>query len=690
MNICICLRRASDELLYSLQRERAEKQAQLDALRSTHAELMKNLENFSVHFPLSSGSGEGSAQHGYGQHAAWEADALGRLKEHLTDTGISPAECFINWNRAGNGLLVEKEFVSGVVETGIGMERDARRLFRHMLQQPQRSPEDPSIEQADFERIISEVQAPSATGLADIQSLQAELHKLSSKNSELVEEKDKWIRKLKERGSPHQTASQIDPANVEARIQELEAGYQAEIARLEGALAVAEMTNRDLSALKAAPTKRTQAETGKLTAQLPRTTRIVNMVIVEVHRVWLDDKFFSEEPTTFLSFDFYAHDTQNTYPATGRDVELGWWCEFVVDVDEVFMAYLDKEPLRLDLMERTSQSFRKLASASIGLKPLLDDTQISRRKVALLAADSHSIGNVEISIRFNQSLAPALHQMRTRQARSSAKRSPHDPLPAFLSGLTAPAKLRLSMLRVDNIRAPRDGHLPSPYIQYTWPSDDAEEPHMTSTADSTLNPAFKDSREWTIEGEAQLKALRGQDLELVVLDDKNVDDDENAVLGLGQLSMSSLMERQDTGEMRVALLLDDEPAGFLVISAQWLLPVQEPENISPRGQAASPSSTSAQAEGAPHTVGEDASKPGSKHHKIADSQPAKHEAGVSMEQKDAAVVAASKVSSGAHEAHADSAGTSDSKARAAPSAPRPDSDKGNVKDGQARQIDAQV
>ncbi len=628
-----------------------------------------------MHMPLSS-AGDGAAERSYGHsRSSWESDALARLKEYLSERGSSPEECFKKWNEKGNGQIVEKEFVAGVVEASIGLQEDkARRLFRHVLQQPQQNPAEPVILLADFEKMVNEAPQSSSLDAADVPSLQAELRKLRSDNAKLVREKEDWIRKLKERGSLVQSVPQISPADAEARIQALEAEYAAELTRLEGLLAIAEMNNRDLIALKSAPSmRRTQGSPGKASAEVAHRTRIANMVVVEIHRVSLNADDFNTEPTTFLSLDFFAHDTQNTYPATGLDVELGWSCEFVVDVDEVLIAYLEKELLRLDLMERISQSvpFRKLATASVPLKPLLDDTSIDRKRIELLKDDRTRIGYATVSIRVNQSLLPALRQIRDKHSRSSAMRTINQSLPTFFSDVSTPFKVRFSIVRAEKISA-ASAHMPSPYVQYSWPAEHAtDEPHMTATAADTLDPVFNDSRVWEVQGEAQLRQLCGQTLEVVMLDDKDVSDDEAAVLGTGILSLSTLLDREASGELRVPLLgLNNSSSGTLIVAVEWLLTKRSASDSAQHAQAASASN-------APVSNGSKAvnTKPAETGHGVEASLPA--DTKTNQHQNDS-----TKASQQA--AAATSASTSDNKA--APSG----AEKAKSEDAKAKEADGQV
>jgi hypothetical protein len=68
-----------------------------------------------------------------------------------------------------------------------------------MVQEPQQNPAEPTISQADFDKLVTEAKRPSEAGPSDSSALQAELRKLRGVNAELLREKEEWIRKLKNR-----------------------------------------------------------------------------------------------------------------------------------------------------------------------------------------------------------------------------------------------------------------------------------------------------------------------------------------------------------------------------------------------------------------------------------------------------------------------------------------------------------
>lgn len=68
-----------------------------------------------------------------------------------------------------------------------------------MVHEPQENPAEPTISQADFDKLVTEAKRPSEAGPSDSSALQAELRKLRGVNAELLREKEEWIRKLKNR-----------------------------------------------------------------------------------------------------------------------------------------------------------------------------------------------------------------------------------------------------------------------------------------------------------------------------------------------------------------------------------------------------------------------------------------------------------------------------------------------------------
>jgi hypothetical protein len=93
-------------------------------------------------------------------------------------------------------------------------------------------------------------------------------------------------------------------------------------------------------------------------------------------------------PNTFLTVDFFEHETQATPLAAGWSVDLSQTFEFVVAVDNLFIQFMELDCLRLDLHVAHGLDFRTVGSAAWPLRRVLD---VPRGQRAREAATSHAV-----------------------------------------------------------------------------------------------------------------------------------------------------------------------------------------------------------------------------------------------------------------------------------------------------------
>eukprot|EP00960_Hanusia_phi_P039976 754178-Hanusia_phi.AAC.1 len=262
-----------------------------------------------------------------------------------------------------------------------------------------------------------------------------------------------------------------------------------------------------------------------------------------------------EEPTTFFSIDFFAHETQVTNPVTGLEVSLGWSREFELEVDDVFLEYLERDSIILDLMRRTSGDvpFSRIASADLRLSLLMEGAGISNHRLNLLGIDGRSMGYVVVNIYMKDSIAPLVASYRQNKGKNSEAYSKE--AQDVFRKISVPLDhilLNIVILRCQGLRSSRYGVLPWPYVQYELPGC-SENPHTTRTAEKEGNPVFEDKRSWRMESPATALALRDAELELFVFDD-NETDDLQAFLGLAKISLAPLFQEGSAnidGEFRL-------------------------------------------------------------------------------------------------------------------------------------------
>ena len=93
-------------------------------------------------------------------------------------------------------------------------------------------------------------------------------------------------------------------------------------------------------------------------------------------------------PSTFLTVDFFEHETQATPLAAGWSVDVNQTYEFVVAVDNLFIQFMELDCLRVDLHVAHGLDFRTVGSAAWPLRRVLDVPKGHRSRGA---AESHDV-----------------------------------------------------------------------------------------------------------------------------------------------------------------------------------------------------------------------------------------------------------------------------------------------------------
>jgi hypothetical protein len=332
-------------------------------------------------------------------------------------------------------------------------------------------------------------------GSEEAQVLEGELRKLRTLNAQLLKERDELFQNLREaeRVRRGQTAGG-ELAQAE-RLQEIEHMHAAQLRKLQDDLAVAEYNQQDLMQLIGAYEDSRVRKPGAPAVQRggPRTS---NIVVVEIASLRLDAgrEGMQDEPTTFFSVDFFAHDTQVTPPCTGFDVNIGWSCEFEVEEDDLFLGYLDTDALSLELMQRINEDtpFKRLATCRVALKALLDRASLVNQAADLMAPDNTKIGQAFVSMRMQHSIFASVERYRRSERSKMQSLMPAASSGGVLEALGVPLdkiQLAVTIQGCEGLRASRYGALPWPYCQYELPVTWADqEPHVTETRTKEANP----------------------------------------------------------------------------------------------------------------------------------------------------------------------------------------------------------
>ena len=81
----------------------------------------------------------------------------------------------------------------------------------------------------------------------------------------------------------------------------------------------------------------------------------------------------STNPTTFVTYDFFEHETQSTPLCTGRAPIFDNTSQYVVNVDEAFLQYLQKGSVIFELQTAEGSSYRTLGACQVRLVSFIDE-----------------------------------------------------------------------------------------------------------------------------------------------------------------------------------------------------------------------------------------------------------------------------------------------------------------------------
>lgn len=82
-----------------------------------------------------------------------------------------------------------------------------------------------------------------------------------------------------------------------------------------------------------------------------------------------------EEPSTFLTMDFFEHETQATPVVAGLTPSYDMKVQYVVKVDSFFLDYMCTHTLRIELNRATGVDFQTLGMAVVPLRKAVEDLE---------------------------------------------------------------------------------------------------------------------------------------------------------------------------------------------------------------------------------------------------------------------------------------------------------------------------
>lgn len=304
----------------------------------------------------------------------------------------------------------------------------------------------------------------------------------------------------------------------------------------------------------------------------------------EFYPLRLADMMGTGELVTFLTADFYNHETQVTNVCTGLKPYYNIHISFKVTVDDGFLEYLEKGHVALEAVATKEQGQVLLGSGRIMLLEL-----IKRAGTGYVTSDhgaviegvcslqrtgeiQATVGVCKYKLRMRHPLSEALRWYREKEEIVSVGH----PLAYLLDKVTKMEERTEVKKRTLEVRVERCASLtpsagpglptqPAVFVSYQFPG---VEPILTSTK-AGLDPVFSETRsiELPISSDFQ-RFLDMGSLEVLVFDD-NIPTKGEDLLGVAKVPLSNLLLDMPVDGTFTLYGRDGRPAGVVVLELHW-------------------------------------------------------------------------------------------------------------------------
>uniref|UniRef100_A0A8D0APE1 RPGRIP1 like n=1 Tax=Sander lucioperca TaxID=283035 RepID=A0A8D0APE1_SANLU len=282
------------------------------------------------------------------------------------------------------------------------------------------------------------------------------------------------------------------------------------------------------------------------------------------------------EPSTFCTYAFYHFELHATPVTAGRTPAYGFTSQYVVSVDELFLEYLQRGCVSVELHQALGLDWRTLARAQIRLQALLERDGKVHGTAPLVGAsdDSRSFGSVDYWLQlrlpmtetirlYKDKLKAAGHYKPIQSLYEQAVRKQAERITLQPPGVWN--ELYVTVQRCRDLKTPRLSEQPSPYVVYKF-FDFPDYP--TATVHDCCEPRFNDLKSFSIPMDADLdRYLKTEVLRLYVFDYK--EEQMDTYVGKAAVPLASLAQDEEINGVFELTDPSGLPAGNIEVTLKW-------------------------------------------------------------------------------------------------------------------------
>eukprot|EP00873_Tetraselmis_striata_P020073 jgi/Tetstr1/440337/TSEL_028673.t1 len=270
----------------------------------------------------------------------------------------------------------------------------------------------------------------------------------------------------------------------------------------------------------------------------------------------LDEDALGKNPPTFLSLDFFEHETQATPVISSSAPEYDHTIQFVVKADAFFVEYLDTKSLVVELNRSKGWDFETVGTARIQLQQCLDDFRlgaaIGRNRQYHYTDVTGPGGRYLGRLRWSASLLKPIDNL-IREHRKKQAANAHPPHDRPLDDHPAASAMKRAMenpdaashlrIMVKGCRGLKPNVPPAectPYVGFTFPG--AQRAHFTPFGRG-VHPTFDDEMILSIVRSRELETfLMRAELEFEVFDDADRSTGDSSIIGVATVGLQELVD----------------------------------------------------------------------------------------------------------------------------------------------------
>ena len=288
------------------------------------------------------------------------------------------------------------------------------------------------------------------------------------------------------------------------------------------------------------------------------------------------DKIGEKNPETFMTVDFFEHETQTTPVQQDLSVSTEHTLQFIVKADDFFLGYLDTKRLPVELHKSLGMDFSTIGVANINLSWVLDDTLAGRTAEApaehfcdVIGRSGEVIARLRYAAYMRKSIVADVRKYRRNKPPVRVKPSKDAYVTAYTSAAETPFPNMISVeLSCCRDLVPRVGPASSmvPYCSYQFPGL----PSHDTVYGRGANPDFDDVHDMPLKRTKDVEAKMVKSaMEIIAFDDADTDLEGAGVIGIARVDLEPLSKGIPVTGSFPLFSQSRERRGTVFVSIAW-------------------------------------------------------------------------------------------------------------------------